>query len=170
MNEPVRAFVGLGSNLDEPRSQLSRAFHELDALPESRLVARSGLYRSRPLGPQDQPDFFNAVAELATTLAPEALLDGLLEIERAHGRVRERRWGPRTLDLDLLVYGDARIASPRLTVPHPGLPERAFVLYPLAELAPELVVPGLGTVRQLAGRVSDSDLVRLGDDTGTDIS
>lgn len=148
-----RAFVGLGSNLDDPQRQLELAFDALSGIDGTRLVARSSLYRSRPVGPQDQPDFLNAVAELETRLAPEALLDRLQAIETAQGRVRERFWGPRTLDLDLLLYGGERISTPRLAVPHPGLPLRAFVLYPLAELAPDLVVPGFGTVAALARNV-----------------
>ena len=158
---PMRVFVGLGSNLDEPRRQIERALHTLAALEHTRLLAVSSLYRSAPLGPQDQPFFLNAVAELETLLPPDALLDHLQSIETAQGRVRTRRWGPRTLDLDLLLYGMERISTPRLLVPHPGLPERPFVLYPLAELAPELEVPGLGTVNALAIRAGDDGIERL---------
>lgn len=137
----VRAYVGLGSNLDDPERQLRRALEALAQLPQTRLAGCSRFYRSAPLGPQDQPDYINAVAALETTLEAEALLDALQAIESAQGRVRLRRWGPRTLDLDLLLYGDAVLATPRLTVPHPGLAERNFVLYPLADLAPEMVLP-----------------------------
>jgi len=144
----VRACVALGSNLDDPVGQVRRAFAELDALPDTRLVARSRLYRTAPVGPP-QPDYVNAAAVLDTGLAPDALFDGLLAIEAAHGRVRAERWGPRTLDLDLLVYGDAVIDTPRLTVPHPQLARRPFVLVPLAEVAHDLVVPGLGRVGDL---------------------
>ncbi|HEX7047099.1 MAG TPA: 2-amino-4-hydroxy-6-hydroxymethyldihydropteridine diphosphokinase [Gammaproteobacteria bacterium] len=159
--ESVRVFLGLGSNLDEPARQLDLAFAALSALENTRLLARSPVYRSRPMGPQDQPDFLNAVAELETGLAPEDLLDRLQAIEQAQGRVRERRWGPRTLDIDILLYGDEKISTSRLIVPHPGLPERAFVLYPLAELAPELVIPGLGTVHALRQNVAGDGIERL---------
>lgn len=139
---PVRAYVGLGSNLDGPAKRLCRAFEALAALPATALIARSSLYRSAPMGPADQPDYVNAVAALDTELAPEALLDALQAIERTQGRVRgPERWGPRTLDLDLLLYGQRRIDTPRLQVPHPGLGERNFVLYPLQEIAPELRLP-----------------------------
>lgn len=138
---PVRCFIGLGSNLDNPQEQVSRAFDELALIPHCRLLCHSALYRSDPVGPQDQPDFINAVAELHTTLAPEALLDQLQAIEQAHRRVRKRHWGPRTLDLDLLLYGTQSISTARLSVPHPFLCERSFVLWPLAEIAPELQLP-----------------------------
>lgn len=138
----VRAFIGLGSNLSEPRDQLARAIAALRKLPESRLTALSRFYRSRPMGPADQPDYLNAVAVLDTRLEPEALLDALQAVENEQGRVRgPQRWGPRTLDLDLLLYGSEVIHTDRLTVPHPGIAERNFVLYPLADIAPELVLP-----------------------------
>lgn len=146
-------WIGLGSNLADPVAQLRRAFEALAAIPHTRLVARSALYRNPPMGPQDQPDYVNAVAQLATGLEPLALLDALQAIENAHGRRRERRWGPRTLDLDLLLWGERVIDHPRLTVPHPGLPERPFVLYPLAEIAPELHIPGHGPLTRLLARV-----------------
>ena len=139
-----RAWIGLGSNLEQPRRQLARAFDELAALPDTALSARSSLYLSKPLGPADQPDYLNAVALLETRLAPLALLDALQAIEQAHGRRRERRWGPRTLDLDLLLYDERIIESPRLVLPHPGLHLRDFVLAPLVELDPELTIPGRG--------------------------
>lgn len=161
MNSAVRAFIGLGSNLDDPRGQLDRAFAALSGIEATSLVARSSLYRSRPLGPQDQPDFLNAVAEIETRLEPEALLDRLQAIEAEQGRVRDRHWGPRTLDLDLLLYGDEKIATSRLAVPHPGLPLRAFVLYPLAELASDLDVPGFGKVAELAAGLPAGGMRRL---------
>lgn len=138
---PTRAYVGLGSNLEEPSRQLLTAFTELAALPGTRLVARSRLYGSTPVGPAGQPDYVNAVAALDTTLSPDELLDGLFTIEQAHARVRAERWGPRTLDLDLLLHGDAVVATERLTLPHPRLRERAFVLVPFHEIAPGLVLP-----------------------------
>lgn len=157
--QPVVAYIGLGSNLDEPREQVRRASKALTRLDAA--VRLSSLYMSAPMGPQDQPRFINAVAEIRTRMSPESLLDELQAIEQAHGRKRERHWGPRTLDLDLLVYGNEEISTPRLVVPHPGLPERAFVLYPLAELAPTLQIPGLGTAAGLAARLPGNDVERL---------
>ncbi len=141
MPEAIRCYIGLGSNLDEPRNHVRRALQELAALPASRLLARSSLYRSDPMGPPGQPDYINAVALLESTLDAHSLLDELLALEQIHQRVRHERWGPRTLDLDLLLYGEQQIASERLSVPHPGMHERNFVLWPLAELAPELQLP-----------------------------
>lgn len=144
-----RAFIGLGSNLHGPREQIRRALQALDALPESRLVAASRLYRSPPMGPADQPDYINAVAALETGLAPLELLHGLQAIERDFGRQRLRRWGERIIDLDLLLYDGLRLDLPGLILPHPGLGARAFVLRPLAELAPGLAIPGLGRLEEL---------------------
>ena len=145
----TRAFVGLGSNIGEPRRQLQAAMKELDELPGTRAIAASALYRSAPLGYLEQPEFLNAVVELETRLAPEALLDGLQAIEKRHGRERPFAGAPRTLDLDLLLYGDATLATPRLSLPHPRMHERAFVLMPLAEIAPRATIPGRGTAREL---------------------
>lgn len=136
-----RVWIGLGSNLDDPRAQVSTALKELAQLPESSLVTHSSLYRSDPVGPPGQPDYINAVAALDTQLSPETLLDALQAIEQAHQRVRKIHWGPRTLDLDLLLYGNETIATPRLSVPHPFMTQRNFVLWPLAEIAPELILP-----------------------------
>ncbi|MBS7458711.1 2-amino-4-hydroxy-6-hydroxymethyldihydropteridine diphosphokinase [Coralloluteibacterium stylophorae] len=152
---PVRAFIGLGGNLGDVAATFEAALARLEARPGCRVALRSRNYRTPPWGEPGQPDFLNAVAALETLLAPAALLDALLEIERAHGRDRSRevpRWGPRTLDLDLLVHGDVVCDTPALTLPHPRLHERAFVLVPLAEIAPDLDVPGYGRVaRLLAG-------------------
>lgn len=138
----VRTYLGLGSNLADPHRQLQQALQALGRLPGSTLAAVSSLYASDPLGPPDQPRYVNAVAALDTALAPLDLLDALQAIELDQGRVRERRWGPRTLDIDLLLYGDRLIDEPRLTVPHYHLHARAFVLYPLAEVAPaDFVLP-----------------------------
>lgn len=134
----ITCYIGLGSNLDDPVQQLNQAFNQLDTLPNCQLLSRSSLYQSKPVGPQDQPDFINAVAELATELEPLALLDHLQGIEQAHHRQRLRHWGPRTLDLDLLLYGEQYIQHPRLNVPHPEMTHRAFVLLPLKELNPKL--------------------------------
>jgi 2-amino-4-hydroxy-6-hydroxymethyldihydropteridine diphosphokinase len=163
MSDSVAAYIGLGSTLEDPRAQLQRAFVELAAIPASRLVQRSPLYRSDPIGPPDQPDYLNAVARLDTGLAAEDLLDALQAIEQAHRRQRELHWGPRTLDLDLLLYGAAIIASDRLQVPHPELARRAFVLYPLADIAPQLQVPGLGSLTELLAACPPLGLERLND-------
>lgn len=158
----IDAFIGIGSNLDAPIEQVSRAIDELGRMTASCLVARSSLYASAPMGPSEQPAYINAVAQLRTGLEPLTLLDELVAIEGAHGRVRgTEQWGPRTLDLDLLLYGDRRIDSERLTVPHPGLHERAFVLYPLQELVGDLDVPGQGRLRKLVRRCPRGELKRL---------
>lgn len=158
----IPAYVALGSNLDDPRAQVERAFDELGLLDESRLVARSSLYRSRPLGPVEQPDFVNAVAGILTRLEPAVLLAELKSLEQRLGREKPVvRWGPRRIDLDLLVHGSARIEEPGLTVPHPGIAERDFVLAPLAEIAPDLDVPGLGKVSSLQARFAASELERI---------
>ena len=144
-----RAHVGLGSNLEEPGKQLARAFVELDELPGTHLLGRSSTWISEPLGPADQPDFLNAVACLETELEPLALLDELQAVERRHRRRRQRHWGPRTLDLDLLLYDDLVMDHPRLQLPHPGIAERDFVLRPLLEVAGDIVIPGRGRVTEL---------------------
>jgi len=158
----ARAYVALGSNLDDPRTQVLRGFEALASLPDTSLVARSRLYRSAPWGVAEQPEFVNAVAELETRLTPLDLLGALLAIERSAGRERDRaRWGPRVLDLDLLLYGNAVLDQPGLTLPHRYLHERAFVLLPLADLAPELEVPGRGRVRELLARLATNDCAVL---------
>jgi len=152
-----QVYVGLGSNLADPRAQVERALRALAALPHTRLVQRSRLYRSVPWGRADQAEFVNAVVALQTELTPRELLEALLAIERAAGRARDAtRWGPRVLDLDILVFGDRLIDEPGLHVPHPHLRERAFVLLPLAEMAPDLIVPGHGRVDDLARRIDAS--------------
>lgn len=156
------AYVGLGSNLEEPRTQVLRALERLRDLPLSRLILTSPLYRSQPMGPVPQPQYVNAVAALLTQLEAPALLDELRSVEAQHGRppVHER-WGPRVIDLDLLAYGREQRSDPALRLPHPGIPARNFVLYPLADIAPDLDLPGLGRVAELAGRVSTEGLSRL---------
>ncbi|MEQ8204532.1 MAG: 2-amino-4-hydroxy-6-hydroxymethyldihydropteridine diphosphokinase [Woeseia sp.] len=152
------AYIGIGSNLDEPLQQVEQAISALADLEQSRLVLRSSLYRTSPVGPQDQPDFVNAVAAVLTHLAPLDLLAALQAIENAQGRTRSgERWGPRTLDLDLLVYGNVPVATPTLTVPHPRIAERNFVLLPLSEIAPHLPIPGLPSIPQLVQQVSLSE-------------
>jgi 2-amino-4-hydroxy-6-hydroxymethyldihydropteridine diphosphokinase len=156
------AYIGLGSNLQDPKAQVLRACAALERLPATRVVGRSPLYRSTPFGPVSQPDFINAVAGVLTQLDSGALLGELLALERAFGRPAEReRWGPRIIDLDLLVHGRERRQDPGLTLPHPGIVERNFVLYPLADLAPDLDVPGLGRVAELKGRLAPLGLERL---------
>ncbi len=156
------AYVALGSNLSDPERQIDAAFTELEKLDDTWLVARSALWKNPPLGPHDQPDFVNAAAGLLTTRTPRDFLDALKDIERRMGRAEPVvRWGPRVIDLDLLVFGDRRIDEPGLTLPHPGLPQRNFVLYPLAEFAAELWVPGLGRVRTLQRKATGEGLERL---------
>jgi len=151
----VRVYIGLGSNLDDPLSQIKAAIAELAHLPQSSLHAASPLYRTPPLGPADQPDYINAVVALDTALEPLELLDELQRIEQLHGRVRGAlRWGPRTLDLDLLLYGDRFFTIERLTVPHPGLRERPFVIFPLQAIAPDLILPDGTPLASLAEKLA----------------
>lgn len=158
----VPAYVALGSNLAEPARQVTRAIDALATLPQTLIVLRSSLYRSRPLGPVDQPDFVNAVAALLTQLDPPALLVELKALESRLGReLPVVRWGPRLIDLDLLVHGNTRLSDAALTVPHPGIAERAFVLAPLAEISPSLEVPGVGRVSALLQRLGPADLERV---------
>lgn len=152
------AYIGLGSNLDEPIQQLSTALQELNQLANCQLIAQSSLYSSKPVGPQDQPDFVNAVAKLKTNLEPLALLDELQALEQSHRRIRERHWGPRTLDLDLLLYDDDFITHPRLKVPHLHMHERGFVLLPLSEIDPNIELPGKGLVTLILRDIPTDDL------------
>jgi 2-amino-4-hydroxy-6-hydroxymethyldihydropteridine diphosphokinase len=156
----VPAYIGLGANLGDARATLGAALQALAALPGTTLRAASSTYRSAPMD-SSGPDYLNAAALLDTRLAAPALLAEMQRIEREHGRERPYRNAPRTLDLDLLFYADQRIAMPGLTVPHPRLHERAFVLLPLAELAPDLVVPGHGVVGTLLASVADQRIDRL---------
>jgi 2-amino-4-hydroxy-6-hydroxymethyldihydropteridine diphosphokinase len=153
------AYVGLGSNLRDPQQQVRAAFDALAALPATLLVLRSSFYRSSPMGPVAQPDYCNAVAGLLTELDARSLFAELRRIEMRMGREPARvRWGPRVIDLDLLVYGSERWSEADLVVPHPGIPERNFVLQPLAEIAPDLLIPGLGRVATLAAGVPTAGL------------
>lgn len=159
------AFVGIGSNLDGPVRRVRMALEALGRLPQTRLVARSSLYRSAPVGPGAQPDYINAVAGIETGLAPRALLDCLHSIEQEQGRVRDgQRWGPRTLDLDLLLYNRIEIRDPDLTVPHPELARRNFVLAPLLEIEPGIHIPGLGAAASLLRQLGLGHLERLAAD------
>lgn len=163
MSPPVTAFVGLGANLGDAAATVKAALDELAALPGTRLASSSRLYRTPAWGRRDQPDFVNAAARLETGLTADALLDALLAMERGFGRTRDdgARWGPRTLDLDLLLYGEARIARPGLCVPHPHLHQRAFVLVPLLEIAPDLVLPGAGPARDALAALEISGIEAL---------
>ncbi len=153
------AYVGLGSNLQDPPQQLRQAFAALATLPSTRLVYQSSLYGSRPMGPVAQADFCNAAAGLLTQLDADALLAALRALEDSLGRApAHARWGPRVIDLDLLVYGNERRSSAALSLPHPGIAERSFVLRPLCEFAPDLIVPGVGRVADLTAKVSSADL------------
>jgi 2-amino-4-hydroxy-6-hydroxymethyldihydropteridine diphosphokinase len=154
------AYIGLGSNLEAPLAQVFRAFDELSALPQTSLIKRSALYSSKPIGPE-QPDFINAVALLDTQLAPLELLDALQALEQAHQRVRIQHWGPRTLDLDVLLYGAQCIATERLTVPHPYLTQRSFVLYPLADITPDLQLPDGSRLSDLLYQCPPDGLIKL---------
>ena len=155
------AYVALGSNLDDPPGQLRSACRALAALRESRLVTVSAFYGNPPLGSVVQPDFVNAVAGLLTGLSAADLLDELQRIERAQGRQPDTgvRWGPRPIDLDLLMHGQTRCSQAQLTLPHPGIAERNFVLFPLLEIAPHADIPGQGSVAGLAGRLDRGQLV-----------
>ena len=158
----IDTYIGLGSNLDDPVGQIRCALDELACLPLTQALATSRLYRSRPVGPQDQPDFINAVAQLRTRLSPLALLDQLQALEQRHRRRRQRHWGPRTLDLDLLLYGNKELQRPRLRVPHPEMSRRAFVLLPLAELSPRLRLPDGSEIATLvAALAADADEVEV---------
>ena len=160
------AYVGLGSNLDEPAVQVRGALAALGKIPATRLVRASSLYGSRPMGPVSQPDFINAVAGLLTQLEVGDFFSQLRALEGQLGRLPPReRWGPRRIDLDLLVFAQLRIDTPELQLPHPGIVERNFVLYPLAEVAPELPVPGCGRIAELLARVTPEGLWRLDSDT-----
>jgi 2-amino-4-hydroxy-6-hydroxymethyldihydropteridine diphosphokinase len=157
----VLATIGLGANLNDPAAQVEYALAELDRLPDTRLVARSALYASSPVGYVDQPDFINAVAQVETDLAPRALLAALLDIEHRHGRERSFRNAPRTLDLDLLLYDDAHFHEEGLTLPHPRMHERAFVLRPLLEIAPATLIPGRGPAADWLASCADQSVTAL---------
>jgi len=155
-----RAYIGIGSNLNDPVAQVQRALTALATLAHCSLESASSLYTNPPMGPQDQPDYVNAVAALDTGLTAQQLLQALLGVEQQFGRERDKaeHWGPRVIDLDLLVFGDEQIDEPNLKVPHSGIPERNFVLLPLAEIAPELNIPGQGVVADLARGFDSSEL------------
>lgn len=157
----MRAYVALGSNLNDPAAQLRSGARALGKLPGTRLVRGSSLYRSAPVGLADQPDFINAVCEIDTSLTAQDLMQALLETETANGRVRDVPGGPRTLDLDLLLYGETVCHEAGLTLPHPRLHERAFVLYPLVDIAPGLSIPGRGRAEVLLAGCAGQTIERL---------
>lgn len=154
-------YIGLGSNIEGPRDQVIQAISELAELPSSTLLKASSLYQSKPLGPQDQPDFINAVAELETSLSVQKLLSYLQEIESNHHRSREIHWGPRTLDLDILLYDAVEIDNADLKIPHPEIRNRNFVLIPLYEIAVELTIPGMGKLAELVRQIDRSGLDKI---------
>ncbi|GAW94662.1 MULTISPECIES: 2-amino-4-hydroxy-6-hydroxymethyldihydropteridine diphosphokinase [Colwellia] len=162
MQKKTIAYIGLGSNLSNPRLQVSNAANEIADMPNTKVMALSSLYLSKPMGPQDQDDYINAVISLETCLSALELLDALQAIENAAGRVRkDNRWGARILDCDILLYGNEAIESPRLTVPHYGMKVREFVLWPLAEIAPNLNFPDGRSISSLANEISSNGIVKL---------
>jgi 2-amino-4-hydroxy-6-hydroxymethyldihydropteridine diphosphokinase len=152
------AYVAIGSNLNQPQARVHEAFEHLARLPSTQLLLRSRLFLTRPMGPQEQPHFVNAAAGLLTQLTARQLLEGLLRIEQSMGRNRQERWGPRVIDLDLVWMLGEAIDEPGLTLPHPGVSTRNFVLYPLADIAPSLVIPGHGSVSDLLRGVGDDGI------------
>lgn len=159
--EPAACAIALGSNLGDPIDQIERALVALDHLPETRLVRSSGLYANPPMGPQDQPDYVNAVALIATRLRPQALLRALKALEQAAGRQSTRHWGERVLDLDILIIEDQQIDTPDLKVPHPGIAERRFVLAPWFEIEPDARLPDGRMIRDLLAATPDHPLRRI---------
>ncbi|MGF1741106.1 2-amino-4-hydroxy-6-hydroxymethyldihydropteridine diphosphokinase [Vibrio profundum] len=155
----IAAYIAVGSNLSDPAAQAQQAIEALKQLPKSEFARASKLYTSSPMGPQDQPNYINAVVKITTQLTPLELLDQTQSIENTHGRVRkDERWGPRTLDLDIILYGDHTIDLPRLTIPHYGMKEREFVLYPLAEIAPNLCLPDGSHLEELLKSIERNGL------------
>jgi len=158
----IDAYIGLGSNLADPQAQVSRALQELSEIKNTQLIKSSSLYISKPMGPSDQPDYINAVAKIATQLSPEELLSALQEIEQAHQRERkQQRWGPRTLDLDIILFGELQMDTTRLQIPHYGVAVREFVLVPLQELQSDLLIPGKGSVADLVDQLPSYKLERI---------
>ncbi|WP_038150407.1 2-amino-4-hydroxy-6-hydroxymethyldihydropteridine diphosphokinase [Thiomicrorhabdus chilensis] len=158
---PHPVYIGLGSNLQDPASQIEQSFQTLDQLSQTRLVKHSRLYSSKPLGPQDQPDFVNAVCLIETELDPQTLLAALQEIEHNQGRIKKRRWGERNIDLDILLYADQKLQTQTLTIPHPEIAQRDFVLLPLAEITPGLLIPELGPVEDLISQLETTFVIPL---------
>lgn len=155
------AFLGLGSNLESPLNQLVSAVQAIETIPSTSLIQTSSFYKNKPVGPQDQPDFLNAVASIDTGLSPDGLLDYLQDIEVQQGRKRNIHWGARTLDLDILLFGSEVINSTRLVIPHPEMHKRAFVLQPLYEIAPDLVIPGQGPLKNLVRYINTDGMQKI---------
>lgn len=155
------AFLGLGSNLDSPLNQLINAVQAIEIIPSTSLIQTSSFYKNRPVGPRDQPDFLNAVASIDTGLSPDGLLDYLQDIEVQQGRKRNIHWGARTLDLDILLFGSEVINTTRLVIPHPEMHRRAFVLQPLYEIAPDLVIPGQGPLKNLVRYINTDGMQKI---------
>ena len=149
----ITVYIGLGSNLDDPEAHIDTAIDDLSGIPQTKLVDKSSLYKSHPLGSQDQPDFINSVAKLETVLPANILLEQLQKIEHKHGRQREIKWGPRTLDLDMLLYGDMKISESNLVIPHPHIASRHFVLCPLMEIDPDVEIPEQGNASDLFAKL-----------------
>jgi 2-amino-4-hydroxy-6-hydroxymethyldihydropteridine diphosphokinase len=158
----IKVYIGLGSNIGDPQSQLKKAIIAMEMVPSTSVVKTSSFYRSKPVGPQDQPDYINAVVELDTGLSASVLLDYLQAIENEQGRERKVKWGARTLDLDILLFGDEIITDDRLQVPHAEMKNRGFVLLPLNEIFPDCMIPGVGSVSSLLQQDNADDLVKLG--------
>lgn len=162
MMQAVDAYIGLGSNLSDPKQQVVTALQELNSITETSLVEASSLYVSKPMGPSDQPDYINAVAKISTSLAPQALLAELQAIEQTHQRQRkDERWGPRTLDLDIILFADEQIDTKTLQIPHYGVAEREFVLIPLQELRADLIIPGKGAIAGLIEQLPPYKLSKI---------
>jgi 2-amino-4-hydroxy-6-hydroxymethyldihydropteridine diphosphokinase len=157
----IKVYIGLGSNLDDPQSQLKKAIIAMEMVPSTSVVKTSSFYRSKPVGPQDQPDYINAVVELDTELSASVLLDYLQGIENEQGRERKIKWGARTLDLDILLFGDEIINDDRLQIPHVEMQNRGFVLLPLNEILPDCIIPGVGAVSSLLQQENTDDLLKL---------
>jgi 2-amino-4-hydroxy-6-hydroxymethyldihydropteridine diphosphokinase len=158
----IRVYIGIGSNLDNPVAQVLEAVEELEMIPDTILAERSTLYSARPMGPADQPDYVNAVVAMDTLLSADELHKALIRIEDLQGRVREgEKWGPRIIDLDLLLYGNSTIDTATLTVPHPGMHERDFVIIPLEEVAGNLKIPGRGNLYSLINKCKSHSLKKL---------
>jgi 2-amino-4-hydroxy-6-hydroxymethyldihydropteridine diphosphokinase len=157
----IKVYIGLGSNLDDPQSQLKKAIIAMEMVPSTSVAITSSFYRSKPVGPQDQPDYVNAVVELDTELSASVLLDYLQAIEYEQGRERKVKWGARTLDLDILLFGDEIINDDRLQIPHVEMQNRGFVLLPLNEIFSDCIIPGVGSVSSLLQQGNTDDLVKL---------
>ncbi|MEJ2115834.1 MAG: 2-amino-4-hydroxy-6-hydroxymethyldihydropteridine diphosphokinase [Gammaproteobacteria bacterium] len=160
--QAVEAYIGLGSNLSDPQTQVTSALEEINSIPDTHVLKVSSLYVSQPMGPSDQPEYVNAVAKISTSLSPEQLLDKLQGLEQVHRRKREgKRWGPRTLDLDIILFGDLQMETKSLQIPHYGVAEREFVLIPLQELQANLIIPGKGAIEVLISQLPAYELKKL---------